>query len=184
MSDGSPNPQSEIPANVTRRSFFSSVSTVAMAGGLAAGYGTFGALGARYLYQSDAGKKAWLFVAAVDSLAKGESFTYRTPDGAGVTVARQGEGESAEDFVALSSICPHLGCKVHWEPQNDRFFCPCHNGSFDASGDPTGGPPKDANQALTRFPLKVDQGLLYIEVTQSASVADASDDGPRASRES
>ncbi|REJ93270.1 MAG: ubiquinol-cytochrome c reductase iron-sulfur subunit, partial [Planctomycetota bacterium] len=70
---------------------------------------------------------------------------------------------NAGDFVALSSICPHLGCQVHWESQNDRFFCPCHNGAFDAAGQPLSGPPKDDNQPLPQFPLKVENNLLFIQ---------------------
>jgi hypothetical protein len=53
---------------------------------------------------------------------------------------------------------------VHWEAQNERFFCPCHNGTFDAWGVGTGGPPGDAGQSLPRYELKVDGGLLYIAV--------------------
>ena len=86
------------------------------------------------------------------------------PSGAKVVVARQEEGDSAAAFVALSSICPHLGCKVFWEANNDRFFCPCHNGAFDASGAPTEGPPATADQHLTRFPLTVKDNLLLIHV--------------------
>ena len=71
---------------------------------------------------------------------------------------------ACEDFIALSSICPHLGCKVHWETQNQRFFCPCHNGAFSAAGVSTAGPPFDVHQNLARFPLKVENGNLFIEV--------------------
>ena len=53
---------------------------------------------------------------------------------------------------------------MHWEPQNERFFCPCHNGAFDASGKATEGPPATAKQELKQFPLRVENGLLYIEV--------------------
>ncbi len=165
----------ELPdEGVSRRNFLVSGTTFAMAGGLAAGYGTFAFLGARFLYQTDDGKKAWMFVTDVESLKEGDSFDYRTPEGAGVTLARKGSGKTAEDFVALSSVCPHLGCQVHWEAQNDRFFCPCHNGAFDAAGEPIAGPPKDANQPLTRFPLKVVGTLLYILVPLNVSTANAS----------
>jgi phenylpropionate dioxygenase-like ring-hydroxylating dioxygenase large terminal subunit len=53
---------------------------------------------------------------------------------------------------------------VHWEPQNDRFFCPCHLGTFDPEGRPTGGPPLSANQSLPEYPLRVEKGLLYISM--------------------
>jgi cytochrome b6-f complex iron-sulfur subunit len=95
---------------------------------------------------------------------------YIAPNGAHVVIARQGAGESADDFVALSSVCPHLGCQVHWEPQHDRFFCPCHNGAFDPQGQATEGPPAKAGQSLNRFPLQVEHRLLYILVPMSESV--------------
>lgn len=135
-----------------------------MAAGLLTSYGAAGAIGARYLFPSGPGKRAWLFVARADELLEGASVSYRSPSGQSVAIARQGSSGTVEDFVALSSTCPHLGCQVHWESVNERFFCPCHNGSFDPSGNPTGGPPKEANQALPRFPLKIEAGLLYIEV--------------------
>jgi len=64
-------------------------------------------------------------------------------------------------------VCPHLGCQVHWEPQNDRFFCPCHNGVFSPDGVATAGPPAEAGQSLLEYPLKVEGNLLFIEVAQS-----------------
>jgi Rieske Fe-S protein len=62
----------------------------------------------------------------------------------------------------LSSVCPHLGCQVFWEAAKDRFFCPCHNGVFDASGKATAGPPAEANQTLTQYPTKILNDALYV----------------------
>ena len=98
-----------------------------------------------------------------------------SPSGDVVTIARRtnsgDEVGTADDFVALSSTCPHLGCKVHWEPQNQRFFCPCHNGIFQPDGKATGGPPAEAGQSLLSYPLNVENGLLYIEVAAESLVA-------------
>ena len=102
-------------------------------------------------------------MAAVNDIEVGGAFVYRTPVGERVTIARQGESGTVDDFVALSSTCPHLGCQVHWQLAEARFFCPCHNGAFDAQGKPTAGPPAEANQELPRYPLKLEGGLLYIE---------------------
>lgn len=145
-----------------RRRFLATASTLAMAGGLAAGYGSCAAMGGRFLYPARPVTMAWQFVIAVDRLRPGESVSYRAPNGERIAVARQGSGEAPEDFVALGSTCPHLGCQVHWEAQNDRFFCPCHNGVFTAAGLGVEGPP--AGMSLPRFRLKVEAGLLYIEV--------------------
>jgi nitrite reductase/ring-hydroxylating ferredoxin subunit len=147
-----------------RRGFLKLAAGATMAGGLVAGYGCFAAYAGSFLYPRDAGLLAWQFVATLDDLRVGQSLAYTTPAGATVVVARQSDGDTADDFIALSSVCPHLGCQVHWESQNDRFFCPCHNGAFDSQGRPTEGPPAAAGQSLSRFPLKVEDGLLYIEV--------------------
>jgi Rieske Fe-S protein len=87
-----------------------------------------------------------------------------------VVISRIDSNGDESDFVALSSVCPHLGCQVHWEGQNNRFFCPCHNGAFDPQGNAIAGPPKEAHQALARYPLKVENGLLFIQVKTQALV--------------
>lgn len=116
-----------------------------------------------FVYPASGGNTGWLFVCTADRLKPGESLDFATPAGAKIVVARQGEGVTSDDFLALSSVCPHLGCRVHWEAQNDRFFCPCHNGAFDRGGQPIAGPPAAAHQSLVRFPLKVENGLLFLE---------------------
>jgi cytochrome b6-f complex iron-sulfur subunit len=147
-----------------RRGFFSRLSSFAMIGGLVAGYGGFAAIIGRYLYPARPQAKGWLYVIEASRMGLGDSIVFRTPAGATAAIARQGKLGDASDFVALSSVCPHLGCQVHWEAQNDRFFCPCHSGTFDPSGKATGGPPYDAGQSLLRYPLELRDGLLFIEV--------------------
>lgn len=151
---------SPLPRSPDRRAFLSAASGLAMSGGLAAGYGTLGWMAARYLFPTAPREMRWMFVARAEELAPGGSLLYRAPTGEKIAIARQGE----ESFIALSSTCPHLGCQVRWEAQNKRFFCPCHNGTFDPSGKATGGPPGEAGQSLPRYPLEVRSGLLYIEV--------------------
>ena len=111
--------------------------------------------------------KLWVMIQMVIDLAgvqNGESLIYRLPNGSPVNITRVGEEGATEDFLALSSTCPHLGCQVHWESQNNRFFCPCHNGVFSPDGVGIGGPPGDAGQSLPKYPLKVENNLLFIEV--------------------
>lgn len=153
-----------------RRTFFDRLSSVLMALGLTSGYGMFAALAGRYLYPRRTGDTQWQFVLTLADVRPGDSRTYMSPSGQQVVITRTGNTGTAEDFVGLSSVCPHLGCKVHWETQNNRFFCPCHNGAFDPSGTATAGPPKDAGQTLARYPLKVETGLLFIEVATRALV--------------
>ena len=135
-----------------------------MAAGLVGGYGGFGLIAGRYLYPARGVATVPQFVTTVDRLRVGDSLPYRTPGGESINVTRQGPEATARDFVALSSTCPHLGCRVHWEPQNNRYFCPCHNGVFDVAGVGIGGPPGEAGQSLPRYPLAVRDGLIFIEV--------------------
>ena len=131
---------------------------------LAAAYGTLAAYMGRFLYPAAPPSRGWLYVVETRELAPGGAVVFQTPSGAKVNVTRQGGGTGTADFVALGSTCPHLGCQVHWEGQNNRFFCPCHNGIFVPGGKAIGGPPGEAGQSLPKFPVKVEQGLLFMEV--------------------
>lgn len=164
MTDTHADPPATNPPDPNRRQFLGGASSLAMGAGLAVSYGTAAVMGVRYLYPAAPRPEVWLFVARLVELGPGASLSYTGPTGERIAVARQAEGDSAEDFVALSSTCPHLGCQVHWEAQKDRFFCPCHNGAFDPAGKGISGPPGEAGQSLPRYPLKVDSGLLYIRV--------------------
>ncbi len=146
-----------------RRDFLTTISSLAMTAGLAGSYGAFALIAGRFLYPAGPPNKSWQYVTRAKDLPVGASILYRAPSGETVGVTRQGDTGTASDFVALSSTCPHLGCQVHWESQNERYFCPCHNGTFDGSGKGTGGPPGDAGQSLLRYPLKIENGLLFIE---------------------
>lgn len=154
-----------------RRSVLAAGSSLLMAAGLAGGYGTFFTMAGRYLFPSGAGK-AWMFVADANGIQAGQSVDFESPAGVRVTITRSSESSSAtptaESFLALSSVCPHLGCRVHWEGHNNRFFCPCHNGVFDPSGNAVSGPPAADGQNLPRYPLQVINGALYIEMLYSS----------------
>lgn len=177
-----PSPDTELP----RRGFLTGASTIAMTGGLVAGYGTFGSIALRYLVPMGEARTIWLFVTDVQRLRSGDSFIYKSPAGASVAIARTGTKGTIDDFLALSDVCPHLGCQVHWEPQNDRFFCPCHNGAFRRDGTAISGPPAEAKQSLSQYTLRLEGNLLFIEVpaaslamdttTPAASLASAGQD--------
>ena len=147
-----------------RRTFIDKASKAAMATGLVAGYGGLGAIAVRYLYPAGPDEISWQYVTEVDGIEPGGSLRYQGPSGETINIARQGREGTADDFIALSSTCPHLGCQVRWEGSNDRFFCPCHNGVFDPTGVAIDGPPAEAGQSLSQYPLRVESGLLHIAV--------------------
>lgn len=152
------------PRGMSRRAMVWLTSRAAFVGGLMGSYGMFAWIGGRFLLPARAGRVYQLVVARERELLVGETLLYETPDNRSVNITRRGATGTAADFIALSSTCPHLGCQVRWEGQNNRYFCPCHNGTFDAAGKATGGPPADAGQSLPRYELTVEKGLLYIHV--------------------
>ncbi|MEM1204703.1 MAG: ubiquinol-cytochrome c reductase iron-sulfur subunit [Acidobacteriota bacterium] len=153
-----------ITAEEDRRDALGWLSRIGMVAAMLGAYGTLAAFMGRFLFPSGPARKGWMYVTELGRLGVGEALVFQTPGGATVNVARQGQGVAEADFVALSSTCPHLGCQVHWQPLEDRFFCPCHNGVFSPDGVAIGGPPAEAGQSLPRYPLKADAGLLFIEV--------------------
>jgi quinol---cytochrome c reductase iron-sulfur subunit, bacillus type len=69
------------------------------------------------------------------------------------------EGESSNEFIAISTRCAHLGCPVRWINAAQRFVCPCHGGVYDFEGRVTGGPPV---RPLDRFVTRVANGQVQI----------------------
>ena len=68
---------------------------------------------------------------------------------------------NGRDFVAMSSICTHLSCRVRWVSDQEQFFCPCHNGVFDKDGNVVSGPPP---RPLDRYLVNVEGDQLSILV--------------------
>ncbi|NIM92717.1 MAG: Rieske 2Fe-2S domain-containing protein [Anaerolineales bacterium] len=67
--------------------------------------------------------------------------------------------ENGRDFIAMSNICTHLGCRVRWIDDREEFFCPCHNGVFDKNGQIVSGP---VPRPLDQYQTKVEEGQLFI----------------------
>ena len=73
--------------------------------------------------------------------------------------------KDGEEFVALSDRCTHLACRVRFVEATEQtsepgYFCPCHNGVFDASGGIVAGP---IPRPLDRFETKVEEGQLFVK---------------------
>lgn len=48
---------------------------------------------------------------------------------------------TVQDVAARSLLCTHTGCTVAWDEGRQRYFCPCHQGVYDADGAVLSGPP-------------------------------------------
>ena len=57
------------------------------------------------------------------------------------------------------SVYVLTGCRVRWISDENRFFCPCHNGIFDRQGNVVSGPPP---RPLDRYEIQVDGGDIQI----------------------
>ncbi|HEY7791094.1 MAG TPA: ubiquinol-cytochrome c reductase iron-sulfur subunit [Vicinamibacterales bacterium] len=63
---------------------------------------------------------------------------------------------------AISSVCTHLGCHVHWDPEARLFQCPCHGGQYDITGKVIGGPPP---RPLATYATRTDSSnQIFIEL--------------------
>ncbi len=53
------------------------------------------------------------------------------------------------NYVAMTSVCTHLGCADSWTYSNSKFTCTCHNSIFDTTGKVLEGPAKEPLQVYT-----------------------------------
>jgi Rieske Fe-S protein len=85
----------------------------------------------------------------------GETYLFRYPtDADPAVVLRLGETE----VVAFSQKCTHLGCVVYFQADEDRWHCPCHEGSFETrTGVVLAGPPP---RPLGRIEVEVRDGRI------------------------
>ena len=87
----------------------------------------------------------------------------RFPAGVRVTVTVSGHPvevlRSAAGVTARSLLCTHQGCEVSWSESHGAYRCPCHEGRFDAGGNPVEGPPP---RPLATLPARVEGSLLLV----------------------
>lgn len=56
--------------------------------------------------------------------------------------------EREGQLVAMSSVCPHLGCAIDYDGENRKFVCPCHDSFFSLDGAVETGPSPRAMDTL------------------------------------
>jgi nitrite reductase/ring-hydroxylating ferredoxin subunit len=80
----------------------------------------------------------------------------------GFFLIRDDEG----DFLAVHRRCPHLGCNVIWEPEEEQFVCPCHASNFDSYGDFASAP---VPRPLDTIEIKIEDSYVYVDTARVSS---------------
>jgi nitrite reductase/ring-hydroxylating ferredoxin subunit len=117
----------------------------------------------------------WQAVTTTADLPAGSAVRFSTAAFDGYVVNDGGE------IRALSSVCTHMGCTLHYRPDWHDLRCPCHGASFDLNGElangraqwgKTGGYAGDAQAypialpPLARPKVKVADGTVYVWTAQ------------------
>ena len=118
-------------------------------------------LGAGTIAVANVGIAAWTQLRTINSgepraiipladVAVGEPHLFRYPEDDDPAILVR---LSDTEVVAFSQKCTHLGCVVYYEPDKERWHCPCHEGNFEArTGNVISGPP---TRPLGRIELEV-----------------------------
>lgn len=67
--------------------------------------------------------------------------------------------EEKAGLIALSAICTHLGCVVHYDEQKKQILCPCHSAVFDTKGNVVSGP---APKPLPSYKIAIASGKIMV----------------------
>jgi nitrite reductase/ring-hydroxylating ferredoxin subunit len=123
-----------------------------------------------------AGDGFWAEVARTEDVPEGSAVRFTTPAFDGFVVNDGGT------IRALSSVCTHMGCTLHFRPDWRDLRCPCHGASFDLAGRLANG--RTAWRAsgayrgdaeaypielpdLVRPRINVEDGVIYVWTAQS-----------------
>ncbi|RMG98610.1 MAG: Rieske (2Fe-2S) protein [Deltaproteobacteria bacterium] len=153
-------PSGEAPVDRSRRTALGRIATAGAATLVAGSYAGFAAVALRYLDPPRRTPRR-IFAGRIADLDGAGALVLSLPGGDAAMLVRS---HDERGVVAFSNVCPHLGCRVHYEGANERFFCPCHNGVFELDGTAVEGPPAKAGQRLTEFPVDVRDGLIFLRL--------------------
>lgn len=95
-------------------------------------------------------------IVALDAVAVGGTHLFHYPTESDPAVLLR---LSDTDVVAFSQKCTHLGCVVYYQPEQERWHCPCHEGNFEpATGRVLSGPP---TRPLGKIDVEVRDGEVW-----------------------
>lgn len=141
---------------INRREF---LSNSAMAVGLVASVGTASAYGVMYLAPPRReARYVEVLKATVSGLPEGSSKEFIDGQGRKALLVNHGG-----TIKAFSKMCTHLGCEVEWDQVSKQFFCPCHEGYFDAGGKNVAGPP---TRPLDEFTVTVKDDNVFVALRE------------------
>ena len=110
-------------------------------------------------------KEAWIDILSESELKVGETkevgFVMKVYDGY-QTVDRKYTvylHKSEHGLKCFDPACTHLGCKIKFQDDQRRYFCPCHGGIFSENGAVVSGPPPTG---LIEHPVKVANGRILV----------------------
>ncbi len=165
MENETQNPEGKKLKPLTRRKFLTGGFLVS----LAASYGLFATRAFQFIFpERKSPRLRRIFLAFVSDIPQGASRSIPLPSGDQLLLSntRSINPETGNTFVAFSNSCPHLGCKVHWEAQEERFLCPCHQGIFNGEGIAVSGPPAQSGSNLRQYTIEVSGNSIYVVVEE------------------
>jgi len=77
----------------------------------------------------------------ISSLERGQGAVVTTSEGK-VGVYKTEEGEIRQ----VDIVCPHMGCQLSWNPDEQSWDCPCHGSRFDVEGNLLDDPAQEGIQ--------------------------------------
>lgn len=111
------------------------------------------------------GAGQWVAVAPTTAVPPGAVQRFATDSIVGF-VRNTGNG-----YLALSGICTHMGCLLHWNGTDRTFDCPCHGGRF--SDDGASAPTSPVTYSpLPSLETKVEQGQIWVYVASASTPTD------------
>lgn len=93
-----------------------------------------------------------------DYLKSGDLEEVKAGEGKVITYEGEKYGISKDEqgnITAVTAICSHMGCVVHWNDNEKTWDCPCHGSRFHSTGHIIEGP---AVNGLERFELEGKEG--------------------------
>jgi cytochrome b6-f complex iron-sulfur subunit len=144
------------PEQPARRDF---LANVAMTGGLVVSLGVAAVYGVSYLVpKKKVASYIDVLVSNMAELLPGTAREFTDLSGRkGILVNNGG------NVKAFSKMCTHLGCEVEWKERDKQFYCPCHEGYFNAEGKNISGPPP---RPLDEFTVTVKDDNVFVALEE------------------